>query len=277
MTEFAIAFVILFFWHTFGTSIGYHRLLTHRSVYCLRPVEYFFVIGGYLCLEGSPIWWATMHRAHHRYADTDLDPHTPRKGLRYAYNGWLNKRNYPPHLDPNKQCVDMINDPLYAYLEQGGDLRKASKLCLYINLAFRALVCVFFGPMVMLASFLAGITAHQMPLLINMLCHLDKAGYRNYKTEDDSVNAWWLSLLTVGESWHNNHHANPGSARFGLRFFEFDASWTLLKVLQALGLVKKIHEASYVAAESDIVANKEDFMVTKEDLTAQTAQTARTN
>jgi len=245
MVTFIISFLLFLAWHVFGTSIGYHRLLTHRAVKTFKPIEYFFVAGGYLALEGSPIWWATMHRAHHRYSDTELDPHTPRKGVKHSYNGWLNKRDYPEHISPQKQAADLVSDPVYAYLEQDGDLRKASKLCLYINVGFRLALLLIGGPLVFVASLLAGFIGHQLPLLINVICHIDRFGYRNFETTDDSINVWWLALATGGEAWHNNHHANPGSARFGLRAFEFDASWTLLKILQGLGLVSKINEATW--------------------------------
>ncbi len=250
MVSFAVAFVLLYFWHTLGTSIGYHRLLTHRAVRCFKPVEYFFVVGGYLCLEGSPIWWATMHRAHHRYADTDLDPHTPRKGLLYAYNGWLNRREYPEHLAPEKICGDIVSDPFYAFLEQGGHLRKASQLCFAINVIFRIVLLFVFGVPVLIASILAGVLAHQLPLLINVICHIHRFGYRNFDTKDDSINVWWMALLTVGESWHNNHHAFPGSARFGLKAHEFDCSWLCLRVLKFFGLVQKLNDAKKNASPS---------------------------
>ncbi|MBX9670965.1 MAG: fatty acid desaturase [Candidatus Obscuribacterales bacterium] len=243
MDAFLIAFVFFYFWHTFGISIGYHRLLTHRAVQCVKPLEYFFVIGGYLALEGSPVWWACMHRAHHRYADTDLDPHTPRKGIKYAYNGWLGKRDYPDHLSPQRQCSDIINDPLYSWLEQDGHLRKASQLCFWLNVGFRVLLLFTLGPAVAIASLLAAIISHQQPLIINTVCHLpDRFGYRNFDTKDDSINVWWLAVATVGESWHNNHHTFPGSAKFGLKAHEFDASWVLLKMFQSIGLVKKINQ-----------------------------------
>lgn len=243
MDAFLIAFVLFYFWHNFGTSIGYHRLLTHRSIRCPKFVEYFFVVGGYLCLEGSPVWWVTMHRAHHRYADTDLDPHTPRKGVKFAYNGWLGKRDYPDYLDPQTQAADVLRDPFYRFLEQNGQLRKASQLCFWSNIGFRVILLFTFGLPVVLASLLAAAVAHQLPLVINTVCHLpEKFGYKNFETKDDSVNVGWLSIATVGESWHNNHHTFPGSARFGLKKNEFDLTWALLKFLKAIGLVRKLYQ-----------------------------------
>lgn len=260
MDAFLIAFAFSFFWHNLGTSIGYHRLLTHRSLIALKPVEYFFVIGGYLCLEGSPVWWVTMHRAHHRYADTDLDPHTPLKGIKFAYNGWLGKRDYPPHLSAEKQANDVLKDPLYRFLEQDGHLRNASKLCAFTNIGFRVLLWVIFGWQVALASLLAGLLAHQCPLIINTVCHLPKKfGYRNFETKDDSCNVGWLSIATVGESWHNNHHTFPGSARFGLKKNEFDLTWATLKFLSWFGLVKRLHEPK-IKFTNDFVLRPEHLL-----------------
>ena len=114
MTEFLVLFLGLYIWHAFGVTIGYHRLLSHRSFSCIKPLEYFFVLGGYLAFEGSPIWWASMHRAHHRYVDTALDPHSPRYGgIWNAYLGWTMHDTYPEHIDPNTQGKDLLKDPIY--------------------------------------------------------------------------------------------------------------------------------------------------------------------
>jgi|AGTN01.3.fsa_nt_gi Fatty-acid desaturase len=250
-----ISFVVLSIWHVMGVSIGYHRLLTHRSFVTFKPVEYFWVIGGYLALEGSPIWWACMHRAHHRYADTELDPHTPRYGgggwvgIKHAFNGWLGKKEYPPHLSPAKQCTDLIHDPLYKYLEADGDLRKMSKRCVVLNVLFRFVLLAIFGWLlnpiigvgVFVGSFAAGVVGHVLPLGINVLCHM--YGYRNFNVKDDSTNLAWYAYITGGEAWHNNHHAHPGSARFGLRWYELDSSWFVIKLMRAVGLITRLQEA----------------------------------
>src|SRR5271169_324690 len=120
MLEFLIVFVAFYFWHSLGVTIGYHRLLSHRSFACPKWVEYFWVLGGYLAFEGSPIWWATIHRAHHRYVDTALDPHAPKFGLKRAFIGWVLDGKYADHLDPETQCSDLVKDKLYQFFEQGG-------------------------------------------------------------------------------------------------------------------------------------------------------------
>ena len=243
MTEFFIAFILFYLWHALGVTIGYHRLLSHRSFKCLKFVEYFFVLGGYLAFEGSPIWWATIHRAHHRYVETERDPHTPYKGFQYAYYGWMFQKDYPEYIDPQSQSKDLVQDPIYRFLDQNGSWKRAHGLTAIIGIAFRLVLLALFGWPIFLASAISGIFVLQVPLLLNVVCHMPKLGYKTFATEDDSVNVWWVGLLAMGEGWHNNHHAFPGSARSGLLAHEFDLSWLTIRFLKALGLVSWVHEA----------------------------------
>jgi len=203
----------------------------------VKPVEYFFVLGGYLAYEGSPLWWAAIHRAHHKYVDTKLDPHSPRFGLLHSYFGWLFELSYPPHIDPHTQCKDLAADPIYTFLECRGNLQAMNFLCLGSNMAFRGIIWALFGWQAALASLLASFAVMQIPLLLNVVCHIPKAGYKTFAMEDDSVNVWWIGLFGFGEGWHNNHHAYPGSARNGMLPHEVDFSWLTIKGLQKLGLV----------------------------------------
>jgi stearoyl-CoA desaturase (delta-9 desaturase) len=202
------------------------------------------VLGGYLAFEGSPIWWATIHRAHHRYTDQPLDPHSPRDGWLHAYCGWVFHTRYPAYIDPARQSKDLIADPFYQFLEQGGHWQKANALSIVIGIGFRLVLLLCFGWTIALASLAAGSIVQQVPLLLNLICHLPRLGYKNYATGDDSVNVWWVALLTGGEGWHNNHHAFPGSARSGLRRFEIDTSWLMIGFMKLCGLVSWSHEAS---------------------------------
>jgi fatty-acid desaturase len=241
--QFLVAFALFYTWHIMGVTIGYHRLLSHKAFKCPKFVEYFWVLGGYLAFQGSPIWWAAMHRAHHRYTDLPLDPHTPLlSGWRYAYYGWIKEPDYPAHIVPETQCRDLFKDPLYTWLEQDGQWRKAHKVCAIINLAFRFLLLCTFGWVVAIADFIAAVVVQQVPLLLNVLCHIPKLGYKNYETEDDSVNVWWVALLAAGEGWHNNHHAFPGSARSGMKWTEVDLSWMTIRVMKLFGLVQYMNE-----------------------------------
>lgn len=247
MFNFLSVFAASYLWHSLGVTIGYHRLLSHRSFKCSKAVEYFWVLGGYLAFEGSPIWWAAIHRAHHKYTDTQLDPHSPHYGFKNAYYGWMTPKTYPVYIDPKQQCPDLVDDPLYRTLEQNGDWHRAHALVAASGLLFRAGLWAIFGWRVALASALAGAAVLQIPLLLNVVCHTPKLGYKTYARDDDSVNVWWVALLANGEGWHNNHHAFPGSARSGLKPHEFDLSWLILRVLRSFGLVSQMHEAEIEA------------------------------
>jgi len=236
-------FALFYAWHMMGITIGYHRLLSHKAFKCPKLIEYFWVLGGYLAFQGSPVWWASMHRAHHRYTDQPLDPHSPLvNGWKYAFYGWIKEPGYPAHIIPEEQARDLLKDPVYRWLEQDGRWRRAHKVCAILNIVFRLFLLVAFGWVVALADFMAALVAQQIPLLLNVICHIPKLGYKNFVTSDDSVNVWWVALLTFGEGWHNNHHAYPGSARSGIKLFEIDPSWMTLRVMKLFGLVQRLND-----------------------------------
>ncbi len=243
MTEFLTVFLISYVLHALGVTIGYHRLLSHRSFSCPRIVEYFWVMLGYLAFEGSPIWWATIHRAHHRHVDTSLDPHSPKFGYYNAHVGWLAGDGYASHIDPAIQSKDLINDPLYSFLEQGGSWRRAHITAFIIGVVFRLFVLAAFGWVAALASLLAAVAVLQIPLLLNVICHFPRLGYKNYARDDDSVNVWWVAVLAMGEGWHNNHHAYPGSAKTGMQPWEFDLSWQIIKLMKKVGMASRLNVA----------------------------------
>jgi stearoyl-CoA desaturase (delta-9 desaturase) len=243
MISFLALLLVLYVWHGLGVTIGYHRLLSHRSFTCPKFVEYFWVLAGFLALEGSPIWWAAIHRAHHRHVDTELDPHSPRYGLGHAFFGWMSAETYAPHVNPHEQCKDLTQDPIYRFLEQGGNWKRAHALNFAINIALRVVLLLCFGWQVALASALAAVLVLQVPLLLNVACHIPKLGYKTFATGDDSVNVWWVGILAMGEGWHNNHHAFPGSARQGLLLHELDFSWLVIRLMRFLGLISWLNEA----------------------------------
>lgn len=244
MAEFISIFLVCYFLHALGITIGYHRLLSHRSFCAPKPVEYFWVLMGYLAFEGSPIWWATIHRAHHRYTDTPLDPHSPRYGFYNAHIGWTTHKTYSDPVNPELQSKDLINDPIYKFLEQNGKWHNAHLLSFSLNWLVRIAILHMFGLTAALASILAAYAVMQVPLMLNLFCHIPMLGYKNYKSADDSVNVWWVGLLAMGEGWHNNHHAYPGSARTGMYWWELDVSWIIIKLMKKLNWAYRINEAS---------------------------------
>lgn len=242
MTEFIVLFLIFYVWHMLGITIGYHRLISHRSFACSKAMEYFLVLPAYLAFEGSPVWWATIHRAHHRHVDTPLDPHSPIYSLREAAFGWFLKDTYASHIDPNTQSKDLMKDPIYRFLDQDGSWPRAGALVFTIGFLFRALIWACFGPIPALASLAAGLIAMGVPLGLNVLCHIPKLGYKNYPSADDSVNIWWMNIFVFGEGWHSNHHIAPGSARSGVRPWEFDLSWLMIVLMKKLSLIGRVSD-----------------------------------
>jgi stearoyl-CoA desaturase (delta-9 desaturase) len=238
MIEVLAAFLLSYWWHGTGITVGYHRLLSHRSFRCKKAFEYFFVAGGYLAYQGSPIWWSSIHRAHHKYSDTPLDPHSPKvHGIKHALVGWMLGGKYPEHIQADVYCPDLVKDPIYRVLECGGSPARASLVNLIINIIYRGGLWLLLGWQVAVASLVASLMVFLVPQMLNVICHMPKLGYRNFGTNEDSVNVWWVGLLGLGEGWHNNHHAFPGCPQSGLRWFELDVSWLTIKLGKALGLV----------------------------------------
>jgi len=183
-----------------------------------------------------------MHRAHHLYADLPRDPHSPRFGLPNAFFFWMWKPSYPSYIDPASLCKDIFNDPLYRFLEQGGNWYKAHILTILIGVAVRIPILICFGWVIALASLMAAGTVVLATLFVNVVGHSTRFGYRTYFSDDDSVNIWWAALISLGEGWHNNHQSFPHSARIGYKWYEFDFSWLVLRILQSMGLVDKLHQ-----------------------------------
>ncbi|MGD9683717.1 MAG: fatty acid desaturase [Candidatus Obscuribacterales bacterium] len=242
MTEFLIAFLLSYIFNTLGVSIGYHRLLAHRSYKCPKFVEYFWVLNGYLAFQSSPIWWATMHRAHHRFSDTELDPHANLYGWRRSIYGWIFDESYPEHVVAETCGKDLVTDPVYRFLDCGGKVQRAHLLNGFSNFLFRFLILALFGLPAALGSLCAGLMMQQVTLIFNKISHIPSFGYRNFSTTDDSVNMGWLGLLTLGEGLHNNHHACPGSATNALARGEFDLSYSVIKIMQMIGLAGWVND-----------------------------------
>lgn len=204
-------------------------------------------MGAYLAYHGSPCWWATIHRAHHRHSDTDLDPHTPVKSPLHSYT-FYRGFEYPEHINPNEQSKDLLADPVYRALECGGDWRIGYALNVVLCILFRVLLFFVFGMTAALASLVAGLLALNMPLILNIICHTRGLGYRLYDTADQSCNVWFMAVVGLGDGWHNNHHSCPGSSRMGVMKWEIDLSYELLRACRAIGLVSSINETIVMPA-----------------------------
>jgi len=237
---FISTFLIFSFFHTQGITLGYHRLLSHKSLKVPKLVEYFFVAGAYLAFEGSPIFWVVTHRLHHRYSDHPGDPHSPVDGFFHAFISWMWA---PKVLITGSQskliAPDLYRDPVYRFLHCNNSVLNGY-LCMFLGIVFRLAILVALGPVVFAANICATLLAFLGPLLVNTFCHMKQYGYQTYQCGDGSRNVFLVAMLAAGEGWHNNHHTFPQSARHGLLPRELDLTWLTIRVLEKCKLAKNI-------------------------------------
>lgn len=226
-----MTFFVLYLVTAGGITMGFHRYFTHRSFKAAKPIEYLLALAGTLALQGS-IWsWVAHHRMHHAFSDTDKDPHNARHGFWFAHFLWL-FRNDPRFDDPavmRKFSRDILAD---------GFLRWISRPVVFIGLqvVLGIVLWATMGFWVMMWGIFARLVfVYHVTWLVNSAAH--KWGYRNYEVDDLATNNWWVGLLALGEGWHNNHHAMGESARHGHRWWEFDSTWVVIKVLSGFGLI----------------------------------------
>ena len=233
-----VAVTVFLYWMTIqlGISMGYHRLHTHRSYRVPRALEYFFAVCGSLTLEGGPIFWVATHRVHHQKSDQPGDPHSPREGAWWSHVGWIlfGEANHNNTRLMSKYAPDLAKDRFYVWLNNYH----------WVPLTVLGILLYALGgwPLLLWAGCLRVVVGLHATWLVNSATHM--WGRRRFETRDDSRNSWWVALLTFGEGWHNNHHAHPASARHGLAWYEFDASWILIRTLKFLGIAKSIKVAS---------------------------------
>ncbi len=239
-----VVFLILYAATGLGVTVGFHRLLTHRSFKTKPWLRGTFAALGSAAIEGPVIAWVADHRKHHAFSDEEGDPHSPHvdhgggvrgalKGLLHAHVGWLfihtqrgNKERYAP---------DLIGDPVVSFVNRTFFLWVAVGLAVPFGLGVAIGGTVKAG----LTGLLWGgavrmLVLHHVTYSINSLCHF--FGRRRFPTGDESRNLAWLAPLSFGEAWHNNHHAFPTSARHGLRPWEIDFSAMLIRALEVTGL-----------------------------------------
>lgn len=216
-----------------GICLGYHRLLTHRSFQVPKWLEYGITTLGALAIQGGPIFWVAGHRQHHAFTeDFEKDPYSAKRGFWWSHMLWI---FYPrsEFFDPKRYqryAPDIARDPYYQWLNR-------YFLLLQIPLGF-LLYALGGWSFVIYGMFLRAVILWHTTWLINSATHL--TGYKSFNTEDNSRNLWWAALLTYGEGWHNNHHAHPNVAPAGWQRWELDMTWWSIRVLQALGLAKKV-------------------------------------
>ena len=228
----AVAIAIYYLTGGIGISLGYHRLLTHRSLRVPRWLERFIALLGTLALQGGPIEWVSTHRIHHAHTDTEEDPHDAHRGLLWTHVDWLYRpnKNRPNPTEQQRYAKDLWDDPFYQFLGKFHvPLQIALGVALFLAGGWSWLIWGIFVRLSVL---------YHVTWFVNSAAH--RFGYQTYQTGDKSTNCWWVGLLTWGEGWHNNHHAFPFSARHGMRWYEFDPTWVVIKVLRIFGLARDV-------------------------------------
>jgi stearoyl-CoA desaturase (delta-9 desaturase) len=233
----------------YGVTLGFHRLLTHRSFQTFKPVEYALAALGSMAVQGPVMSWVADHRKHHAHTDQEGDPHSPHghggglkgavAGLWYAHMGWLFDR--AGQAEHERYARDLVDDP---------GMRTIHRTFLLWVIAGFALP---FGLGWLIGGTLAdGLTGalwggavrifllHHVTWSINSVCHF--FGRRRFAVDDHSTNVFWLSLLSFGESWHHNHHAFPRSAVHGLKWWEIDPTAWMVRALRRLRLAWNVVE-----------------------------------
>ena len=241
----------LYYFTGLGVTIGYHRLFTHQSFVASRPLKITLAVAGSMALQGSLIEWVAAHRRHHAFSDKAGDPHSPHldegegaagviRGLWHAHVGWLVT---PERTNVERWAPDLLKDP---------DLVRISRW--FPALTVATFVTPFLLGLALTGSIWGGITAllwgafarifflHHVTWSINSVCHF--YGKRPFRNGDYSTNNWALSILSFGESWHNNHHAFPTSAIHGLGRGQIDLSARLISIFKSFGWASAVKVAS---------------------------------
>ncbi len=212
-----------------GICIGYHRLLTHRSFKTHKFMRRFFATCGSLALQGGPSAWVGDHRMHHVASDTEQDPHNAKKGFWYSHIGWIFFEHRPENRGAiAKLCRDIRSDWYMRMLDMG-----LIQIGMQVILGAGLLYLFGWGG-VFCGIFLRLIVSYHFTWFVNSLCHM--WGYTTYKTKSLARNNWVVGVLTWGEGWHNNHHANESRVKAGMRWWEVDVSYYVIKVLSWFGL-----------------------------------------
>ncbi len=240
-------FVIFYSYSVLGISVGYHRMLTHRSFIARRWVKLFFVIGGCFAYQGPPLFWVSSHRRHHRFGDENGDPHSPHtehgwwKNLVHSHIGWMLNHEledweyYSSDLLKDRDIL-FINKYYIFFALSGIILPGIINALIYHNFAS-------FWQGILFAGFVRTFVVHHITWSINSITHL--FGYESYKTTDKSKNNVIFGVIGYGEGWHNNHHAFPSSAKLGLQWWEVDIGYYCIKFLAVLGLISKVKKPTY--------------------------------
>ena len=220
--------VTLYTLNAFGLTIGYHRMLTHRSFRPHPAVKAILLVLGSMAVASPPIEFAATHIKHHAQSDREGDPHSPLEGLFHSHLGWLFKDRFA---DPQVYCRHLLKDAIVVFVNRSFLLWVG--LSLAIPFALGGWTGLLWGGLVRI------FLVHHFSFSVNSICHT--FGKRDFETNDRSHNQWIVGVLAFGEGWHNNHHAFPRSAFHGLSWWQLDLSGYVIWTLERLGLVHDVY------------------------------------
>jgi stearoyl-CoA desaturase (Delta-9 desaturase) len=242
-----VVLTVMYLLTGFGVTIGFHRMLTHRSFQTSKPVEYAFAVLGSMSVQGPVINWVADHRKHHAHTDEEGDPHSPHvtdghgsgvrgmlHGLFHAHIGWLMTEHGQARR--TKYARDLMEDPGMRSIHRAFVPIVLTGFAVPAVLGFALTGGEVAGALTGLlwGGFVRVFLLHHVTWSINSICHV--FGRRRFATDDHSTNVFWLALPSLGEAWHHNHHAFPRAAVHGLRRTELDPSGWVIGVMERLGL-----------------------------------------
>ncbi len=241
----------LYLFGTLGINVGFHRLLTHRSFTCPRWLEKTLSLLAVCSWQGTPLNWVAVHRMHHQLSDQQNDPHSPKESFFWSHMGWFMV------VDPaiyslstyDRYARDLIQDRFYKWLERPRVWRMIHRVQWAAFFTAGALVGGIgtwsaLGALQLGLSWLVwGVLVRTVAVWhitwsVNSVTHL--WGYRNFNIRDNSRNNWLVGLVSNGEGWHNNHHADPRCAAHGRRWWELDVSYLTIRVFALVGLATDV-------------------------------------
>ena len=216
----------LYWLRMFAIGAGYHRYFSHRAYSTSRVFQFILAFLAQSTAQKSVLWWAAKHRHHHLHSDTEEDVHSPRhKGFVYSHVGWI--------FDRKHDATNLVKISDFASYPELMWLHKFELLPAFVLAGLCFLIAGWSG---LVVGFLwSTVLVYHATFCINSLAHVH--GRKRYVTGDDSRNNWLLALFTMGEGWHNNHHAYQSSVRQGFRWWEIDATYYVLVALSWLGIV----------------------------------------
>ena len=223
-----LLFLVTYFGRMFLITATYHRYLAHKTFRLGRVPQFVMAFGATTAAQKGPLWWAAHHRTHHKFTDTDLDVHTPKRGVFWSHVGWILCDRYGP--TDYDSIKDFARYPELRFLNRFDWIGPWSlgAACFLIG-GWSGLVVGFFCSTVLL---------WHVTFSVNSLAHI--VGRRTYDTDDTSKNSLLLALATGGEGWHNNHHRYASSARQGFRWWQIDTTYYGLRLLSWVGVVKDL-------------------------------------